>query len=46
MKEKTGFVYGDTLLTGMLIIKEDGSKEFVAAKEPIVYKTAKENNKK
>lgn len=45
-KEKIGFVFGDTFITGMLITKEDGSTEYIEAKEPILYKTAEENSKR
>lgn len=41
-----GIVFGDTIIEGILITLKDGSTEYVKCKEPVVYKTAEENNKK
>ena len=41
-----GVVFGDTVIEGILFILKDGSTEYVKCKEPIIYKTAEENNKK
>ena len=44
--KKRNFVFGDTVLTGMLIYKEDGTSEFIEATPHIIVKTTKENNDK
>ena len=41
-----GIVFGDTVIEGILFTLKDGSREYVKCKEPIIYKTAEENNKK
>ena len=41
-----GIVFGDTVIEGILFTLKHGSREYVKCKEPIVYKTAEENNKK
>ena len=41
-----GIIFGDTVIEGILLTLKDGSREYVKCKEPIVYKTAEENNKK
>ena len=43
---KKGIIFGDTVIEGILLTLKDGSTEYVRCKEPIVYKTAEENNKK
>jgi len=43
---KKGIVFGDTVIEGVLFTFKDGSREYVKCKEPIIYKTAEENNKK
>ena len=45
MKDKRGFVFGDTVLEGMWVILKDGSKEFIKCEKPIILTTAEENNK-
>ena len=41
-----GIVFGDTVIEGILLTLKDGSREYIKCKEPIIYKTAEENNKK
>ena len=41
-----GIIFGDTIIEGILFTLEDGSTEYIRCKEPIIYKTAEENNKK
>ena len=41
-----GIVFGDTVIEGILFTLKDGSTKYVKYKEPIIYKTAEENNKK
>ncbi len=45
MENNRGFILGDTVLEGVLFILKDGSTEYVKCAEPIVLKTAEENNK-
>lgn len=45
-KDKRGVTSGDTIIEGFIVIKKDGSKKFVQLQNPIIYKTAEENNKK
>ena len=42
---KSGIVYGDTVLTGVKFIYKDGSEEYIECENPIILKTAEENNK-
>ena len=46
MNKEKGIVFGDTIIEGVLFTLKDGSTELIKCKEPVVYKTAEENNKK
>ena len=39
-----GIIFGDTIIEGVLFTLKDGSREYVKCREPIIYKSAEENN--
>lgn len=39
METNKGFSYGNSYITGVIFTYQDGSKEFVKADLPILYKT-------